>query len=359
MAAMLWVDKHRPRDLSSVDLHNDTTTTLKRLVESRDFPHLLFSGPNGAGKKTRVMAFLHAHYGESVLHLKLDHKSVQVNDHKSLDIATLSSPHHIDINPSDAGPTYDRVVVMQTIREIAETAPLVGGASATATPFKVVVLNEVDKLSRGAQQALRRTMEKYVSTCRLILICNSTSRLIAPLRSRCLGVRVPAPTENEIAGVIKKVAGKEGMVDVSDAFCSAVAGLADGNLRRALLLAESAKAAKIPFSGNGAGIPVSDWQLCIQEIAQDIVSEQTPKKLFDCRTKYYELLAHCIPADTVLRELTMQLLKVVQPRLRASVLQAAATFDHSLKQGSKPIVHLEAFTANVMKALKADHFSAP
>lgn len=62
----------------------------------------------------------------------------------------------------------------------------------------MVVLNEVDRLTRDAQNALRRTMEKYMSTCRLILCCNSSTRVIEPLRSRCLSIRVPAATADEV-----------------------------------------------------------------------------------------------------------------------------------------------------------------
>jgi len=51
------------------------------------------------------------------------------------------------------------------------------------------VINEVDHLSREAQAALRRTMEKYVSKCRLVLICENVGRVLAPLRSRCLMIR--------------------------------------------------------------------------------------------------------------------------------------------------------------------------
>ena len=112
---MLWVDKHRPKSLGELDLHPEVTGQLKGLVETGDFPHLLVYGPPGAGKKTRVMAFLRDKFGPSALQVKLDHKAVQVTDSKTVEIATLSSPHHIEINPSDAGPTYDRVIVMNTI----------------------------------------------------------------------------------------------------------------------------------------------------------------------------------------------------------------------------------------------------
>lgn len=62
----------------------------------------------------------------------------------------------------------------------------------------VVVINEADSLSRDAQAALRRTMEKYMSNMRIILCANSTSRLIAPIKSRCLLMRVAAPSEDEV-----------------------------------------------------------------------------------------------------------------------------------------------------------------
>ena len=65
--------------------------------------------------------------------------------------------------------------------------------------FVVVVLTEVDQLTRDAQHALRRTMEKYMATCRIILCCNSTSKVIPAIRSRCLGVRVAAPKVEEVS----------------------------------------------------------------------------------------------------------------------------------------------------------------
>jgi hypothetical protein len=62
----------------------------------------------------------------------------------------------------------------------------------------VVIINEADQLSRDAQAALRRTMEKYMNNMRIILCANTTSKIIAPIRSRTLLVRVAAPNEVEV-----------------------------------------------------------------------------------------------------------------------------------------------------------------
>jgi len=80
-------------------------------------------------------------------------------------------------------------------------------------PPLVVVINEADLLSRDAQAALRRTMEKYMSNMRIILCANSTSRLIAPIKSRCLLMRVAAPGPGEV-GVSTPVS-----LAIADPFC--------------------------------------------------------------------------------------------------------------------------------------------
>lgn len=70
--------------------------------------------------------------------------------------------------------------------------------------FLVVVLLEAECLTKEAQHSLRRTMEKYAATCKIILCCESSSRIIEPLRSRCMIIRVPAPKKCNV--LILKVA---------------------------------------------------------------------------------------------------------------------------------------------------------
>lgn len=102
----------------------------------------------------------------------------------------------------------------------------------------MVVINEADGLSRDAQSALRRTMEKYMSNLRLILCATSTSRIIAPIRSRCLLMRVGAPTEAETSLVLRHVAKKE-KFHIPDEVVSQIYNDSNGNLRKAILVLEA------------------------------------------------------------------------------------------------------------------------
>ena len=126
------------------------------------------------------------------------------------------------------------------MKEVAQTQQVDLGARQR---FKVVVVNEADGLTRDAQASLRRTMEKYSGNLRLVLVAESTSNIIAPIRSRCLLVRVAAPTEGEICQVLKDVGLREGW-EVVEGLNRRVARESGRNLRRALLMFEAVHAQK-------------------------------------------------------------------------------------------------------------------
>jgi replication factor C subunit 3/5 len=101
---MLWVDKHRPKTLDGLDYHKPLATNMKRMVASGDFPHMLFYGPSGAGKKTRVMALLRQLHGPSVEKLKVEARTFKFGSSSTTtDLTMVTSSHHIELNPSDAG----------------------------------------------------------------------------------------------------------------------------------------------------------------------------------------------------------------------------------------------------------------
>lgn len=362
----LWVDKQRPNTLAKLTLHNEVTTKLLALAKSEELPHLLIYGPPGAGKKTRVMALLREIYGVGVEKVKLEHRTIKTPSQKIIEISTMGSNYHIECNPSDAG-NNDRFVIQEVIKEIASHSSLTNSHSmmssamtgttstpvATSKSFKIVILTEVDRLTRQAQAGLRRTMEKYSSQCRIILICNSPSKIIEPLRSRCLSVRVPAPSIVDISKLLLAVAKREG-VNVPEDLSMKVSIQSGRNLRRALLMLEACKVQNNSTSLPAElVVPLPDWEIYINKLAREILQEQTPVRLIQARDKLYELLTNCIPADVIIQTLTRELLKSAgDDSLRHEIVHWAAYYEHRLRLGSKDIFHLEAFIAKFMAIYK-------
>ncbi|PRW57439.1 DNA replication factor C complex subunit 3 [Chlorella sorokiniana] len=346
---MLFVDKYRPRTLEQFQLHADVADNLRKLVVSGDCPHTLFYGPAGAGKKTLILALLREIYGAGVEKLKVECKpwKIELPTRKlEVEFATVSSAYHVEMNPSDVG-NNDRYVVQEIIKEMAKSRPVgIDGQRG----FKVLVLNEVDRLSKEAQHSLRRTMEKYSAACRLVLCCNNVSKVIEPVRSRCLCIRVAAPSLPQIEEQLGRVAAAEKLT-LPPTLAARLAAGCDRNLRRALLSLEACRVQQYPFAEDQQ-VASPDWELYIQEIAGDVLREQTPKQLFVVRGKLYELLVNCIPAEIVLRKLCLSLMPKLDDELRHSTAQDAAFYEHRLQEGSKAIFHLEAFLARFMSNYK-------
>lgn len=320
------------------------------MVENGDIPHMLFYGPSGAGKKTRIMALLREIYGAGVEKVKVAQKEFKrkmgSGSTKKIEVTTLQSNYHIEMNASEAG-NNDQFIIQAVIKEIAQTSTLDPN---TQKSYKVVVLNEVERLSNNAQNALRRTMEKYMKSCRLILCAESSCRVISPLRSRCLSIRVPAPTYNQVFKVLLSVAQRE-KISLPEALARRVAVASDRNLRRAILMLEACKADHFPFSEKQQ-VALSDWEVFIQILAKSVTQQQSPQRLLVARAKVYELLTNCIPPDVIIRTLVRYLMAKTDDTLKHRIIKWAAFYEHRMKCSSKPIFHIEAFLAKFMSEYK-------
>ncbi|KRW99513.1 P-loop containing nucleoside triphosphate hydrolase [Pseudocohnilembus persalinus] len=355
----LWVDKYRPRNLAQLDYNDQVTELLQKLSKADDLPHLLFYGANGAGKKTRIMAFLNEIYGEGVHHLTSQMKEFKVNKNSSTtaECNIISSNYHLDVTPSDAE-NQDKVIVQKLIKDVAQTQQIDKKQN-----FRILVINECDKLTKEAQAGLRRTMEKYIARCRLILVCENIGRVIQPLRSRCLMIRCQAPEENNVCDVLQKVAQQE-KFDVPVELLKSIVAESQGNLRSAILSLQTCKMKSNKLTPQ-TQVYVAEWKKEIQNIAKEICANQTPMQLGNIRNRFYELIVNCIPGEIIIKNLLYELQNnlIQNPRFikfdKNQILKAqiqlthhAAHNENQLQQGSKIICHIEAFAAQAMVIIR-------
>lgn len=356
----LWVDKYRPKKFAQLSFHPEITDSLKSLASTGDFPHLLVYGPSGSGKKTRIYCTLNELFGAQVEKLKIDVKTFTNSSSRKLEFNVLSSPYHLEITPSDMG-NNDRVVIQDLLKDVASTEQVDfsnPSKSGVKHRFKVVIINEADSLSRDAQAALRRTMEKYSANIRLIMVCNNISNIIAPIKSRTLLVRVPAPSVGAIGDILLHIAQKESVKfssldpEKQRTFLEAVARGSSQNLRRSMLTFETIcmQLESLNLENLGSASIVLDWEQIIKNIALSLTKDKSVANLAKLRMTFYELLSHCIPSRLILKTLALELAASEQ-KACGQLLETAAIFDERLSLGLKAIFHLEGFAAKAMVIL--------
>lgn len=369
MAQQLWVDKHRPKTLDGLDYHVKLAARMKHLAAEGNVTHMLFYGPDGAGKKTRVMALLRELYGPGIDSTRMDTVEFLNGSGKKLEILALSSTFHIEINPADVG-RNDRYAVRTVVQQMGQIRSIgmwaffkkktdaaeSNGGSKEPQPqkkrkpqFRTLVITQADQLSAEAQQALRRMMEVCVKNCRMILICENTSRIMEAVRSRCLSVRIARPSQQKIVDVLQQVAAKESL-EAPTKLLEKIAVHSGRNLRNALLSFETCKHDQYPFEEDQA-VKQADWKAFVAQLARSIVVVQSPQCLKNARAMLYQLLTNCIPGETILKQLTKELLKQA-PSTGHQTIRDAAHFDGRLQRGTKEVFHLEAFIARFMLNLK-------
>ncbi|MBU03755.1 MAG: replication factor C small subunit [Euryarchaeota archaeon] len=196
----LWVERYRPRTVSDIKGQQAVVARLNAYSLNKTFPHLLFAGPPGTGKTTAALALTRDVFGADFRRNILE---MNASDERKLES------------------------IRTKVKQFARTAPSPG------TTFKVIFLDEADALTPDAQGALRRIMEQNSETCRFILSCNYSSKIIEPIQSRCAVFRFRPLDKEQILERISIVANNED-IKIENEAADAIAKVSLGDLRKAI-----------------------------------------------------------------------------------------------------------------------------
>lgn len=309
----LWTEKYRPETFDQIIGQKDIVKRIKAFVEQRNMPHLLFAGPAGVGKTTLSLAIVKTFYGPT---WKDNFLELNASDERGIDVVRVK------------------------VKEFARTRA-VGNV-----PFKIIYLDECDALTKEAQQALRRTMENFTNTCRFILSCNYSSKIIEPIQSRCAVFRFKPLSEEEIFLIIDRIAEKEkikvdiaakkALVEVSEGDCRKLE-----NIMQACAVLNKGITEEMVFEVAGFARPKE-----ISDILSYVVKGDFPKakaKLLDV------MLNYGLSGLDVVKQLQKEIWSLkIDDRKKLAMVKQCGEAEFRMVEGSDEFLQLEALIAAVM-----------
>ena len=176
MSSVPWVEFYRPSHIDDVVLNPLNKIIFKNIIDSKYFPHLLLYGPPGVGKTTLVLNLINAYQDKHGTRDKGLVMMMNASDDRGIDI------------------------IRNQINQFVNSKSLFNNG------MKFVILDEVDYMTKNAQQALRYLLQKYSGTVRFCLICNYISRIDEGLQNEFLRLRFNQLPETEIIKFLTNIA---------------------------------------------------------------------------------------------------------------------------------------------------------
>ena len=310
MASTIWTEKYRPQNFEEIKGQERIVSKVKALVEQRNLPHLMFVGPAGVGKSTLSLVVAKQLFGDQWRENFLE---LNASDERGID------------------------VVRNTVKDFARVKSL------SNFPFKIIFLDECDALTKEAQQALRRTMEKYAQSTRFILSANYSSKLIDPIQSRCAVFKFQPLGKEFITEIIKKIAAEEGLV-ISSEVEDALYEVSHGDCRRLENIMQSCAAMgkeltpDLVFSMASVAKPKEVKQ--VLEMALEQKFEEARKALTDVMFKYG------LAGIDVIKQIQQEIWGLpLSDRAKVEMIDKCGEIEFRLVEGSDEFVQLEALLA--------------
>ena len=178
-SGFVWVEKYRPCQFDDIVLDPLNRQILKNVIDSSYFPNLLFYGPPGTGKTTTIINLINAY--QTKLNMKNKDLIIHLN---------ASDERGIDI-------------IRNQINYFVNSKPLFH------TGMKFVILDEVDYMTKNAQQALRYLLQNYSNNVRFCLICNYISKIDEGLQNEFIRLRFNQLPKDDIVSFLKHISDSE------------------------------------------------------------------------------------------------------------------------------------------------------
>ncbi len=311
----IWTEKFRPNKFEEVVGQQEIVKRVKSLTQALNIPHLLFAGPAGIGKSTLALIIVKELFGDK---WRENYLELNASDERGID------------------------VVRQKVKDFARTKAIEN------IPFKVIFLDEADALTQEAQQALRRTMENYTSTCRFIMSCNYSSRIIDPIQSRCVVFRFKLLEKKDINLVIKKIADAEKLTLSEDAF-ETLYEAAEGDCRRAINLLQATASISPNINSEMINMIISatkpkDIRVVLDyALTGDFISARD--KLLDV------MLTQSISGTDVIKAIQKEVWNLqIEPEIKVRLTEKTGEAEFRMTEGSDEFVQLQALLASFVLA---------
>lgn len=332
---MFFIDKYVPKNIKDSHFHKELLNILNVMSKDESIPHIIFHGPEGSGKKTIIRLLLQMLYDNDVNNTTMNNYTVIGSGNKTNIIPIRQSNYHLIIEPNNNN--FDKHLVTDIVRVYAKKVPL--HIFKSKRTFKVVLINSIDNMSYYAQTSLRRTMEKYSKTCRFIMWCHSLSKVIDPLKSRCLCFKVPAPIESDIFTYIFKINIAEKMYLDFEKLCD-ISEKSKGNIKKALWILQLVKSkCNIDTEYNKSLIYLVD-----------IILKHDLNTVNEIRNILYNIMITNIDGTKIISDILNEILnRDISESIKCNIINLAAKFDHNIVRGRREIIHLEAFIVSVME----------
>jgi replication factor C subunit 3/5 len=327
---MFYIDKYEPKNTNEAFFNKNILELLNIMSMDEEIPHIIFYGTEGTGKKTAIKLFLEMLFDKSIHNTKYITYKITGSGNKKTTETVKQSNYHIVIKPKNNN--SDRYLIHDIVKEYAKKKTL--NTFQTNRHFKIVLIHNIDNMSYYAQTSLRRTMERYSKNCRFIMWSRSLSRVITPLQSRCICIRIPAPSDKELFKYIMNISIREN-IDISVEKYFDIVKKAKGNIKNALW---ELQFLKYNYALN------TNYSNSINEIIK-LILENKIENIQLISSILHNLMITNVDSIIIIRDIVINICNNpnFSDDLKCNIVLSSGDFENKLNKSRRDIIHFDAF----------------